>query len=96
MLGQSRQIQSTQTDIHPDLLHWVVQARNTYEFRKPIAPFNVDTFAVVCKWLGSLDTPWVLDSGCGTGHISLLLAKRNSTPRVVGVDRSAQRLRRTP
>lgn len=96
MLGQSRQIQSTQTGIHPDLLHWVIRARNTTEFRKPIASFNAEAFAVVCEWLGRLDTPWVLDSGCGTGHSSLLLAEQNPTLRVVGVDRSAHRLRRTP
>lgn len=90
----SRQVHSTQTGTHPDLAHWVNRARTG--FRKPIAAFNASAFAEVSHWLGEADTPWLLDSGCGTGHSSLFLAEQHPNLRVVGVDRSAHRLGKTP
>lgn len=90
----SRPVYSTQTGVHPDLLHWVNRARTG--FRKPIAPFNAEAFAKATQWLGSTHTPWILDSGCGTGHSSLCLAEQFPNCRVVGVDRSAHRLSKTP
>lgn len=38
----------------------------------------------------------VLDAGCGTGASTVVLAERDRTAFVVGVDRSAVRLRRAP
>jgi len=93
MLGDSRVITTNQLGSHPDLLHWVERARDA-QYRKPIARFNAEAFADLQHWLLNDPSPWILDSGCGTGLSSILLAQQFPQHRVVGVDRSEHRLRK--
>ncbi|MEV6642511.1 class I SAM-dependent methyltransferase [Amycolatopsis sp. NPDC051371] len=68
-------------------VHW---ARNRARYNAIVGAFNDDLFRVAAI------TPddHVLDVGCGTGHVTLLAARRAGRGHVVGVDLSAPMLER--
>lgn len=85
------QIQSTQTDVHASLVP-IVQKHLTHPWQQPIASH---TEAAFTKFLPKLDgrreALW-LDSGCGTGMSTIVLARANPDKLVIGVDKSQYRL----
>ena len=62
----------------------------------PMHEPSVDAFAAAAKWLDQIDEsgqrPLILDSGCGTGRSTCMLAHSNPEAAVIGVDRSEMRL----
>ena len=95
MPGNSRPVQSSQTDVHPDLAERV-QRHLTRPWRRPLARHNLDAYALLAAWRrerGSERPVW-LDSGCGTGRAAVTLALQHPERLVVGIDQSEQRLAR--
>ncbi|MFN2382279.1 MAG: tRNA (guanosine(46)-N(7))-methyltransferase TrmB [Guyparkeria sp.] len=91
--GLSRSVSSSQTAPHQDLHRQLIRHAQR-PFAKPIAAFNREAFDRVSRYLESIDRPLILDSGCGTGDSSRLLARRFPDHWIVGIDRSADRLYR--
>ncbi len=91
--GRSRSVRSIQTAPH-EALEAVVARHAASQFAKPIADYNRQAFDAVAGRLDRDARPLILDSGCGTGDSSRLLARRHPDHLVVGVDRSADRLSR--
>lgn len=91
--SRSRQVTSSQTAPHDDLERQL-RRHARRPFAKPIAAYNHEAFDRIAGQLAAIDRPLILDSGCGTGDSSRLLAYRYPDHWVVGVDRSADRLSR--
>lgn len=88
----SRVVLSNQQGMHPRL-DTVVRKHLATVHRKPPAPYSVEAMA---QWLARWDgqAALVLDSACGTGESTVLLARRHPKALVVGVDQSLERLGR--
>jgi len=87
----SRPVNSNQLHPHkklPALVHRHLGNRH----RKPIAGHSRAAFELLSSALESRARPLVLDSFCGTGHSTAILAERHPDHLVVGVDKSAHRL----
>lgn len=93
MFANSREVQSNQEGLHPDL-EKVVRRHLSSSWRAPLADFDREAFALAQAWRQSrgMDRPLMLDSGCGTGRSSVHLALANPEALVIGVDQSADRL----
>lgn len=87
----SRAIDSNQNAVHRQLLKVLKTHLNT-QYRKPISSSSRSTFSLIDKIRHELNRPLILDSGCGTGHASKLLAKANPDKLIIGVDKSSHRL----
>ncbi len=95
MFANSRSVTSNQTGIHSDLDR-VVRRHLQSPWRAPIADHDAQAFARLQQWRQAhgAERALILDSGCGTGRSSLLLARQQPEALVVGVDQSAVRLER--
>ena len=91
--GVSRSVTTSQTGPHDDLERQLRRHAQSL-FAKPIADYNREAFDRVTARMAAVDRPLVLDSGCGTGDSSRLLARHFPDHWVIGVDRSADRLSR--
>lgn len=93
MFANSREVQSNQDDLHPDL-EKVVRRHLSSRWQAPVADFDRDAFAQAHRWREAQGNvrPVMLDSGCGTGRSSVRLALANPEALVIGVDQSADRL----
>ncbi|MCU0989945.1 MAG: hypothetical protein MUE63_10260 [Xanthomonadales bacterium] len=99
--GRSRRVASRQQGVHPRL-GAVVDAHRAQAWRAPLHPPTVAAFAALqaelgAHWEGTLagrGTGLVLDSGCGTGDSTRQIARALPDCLVIGVDKSAARLRR--
>lgn len=91
----SSPVQSRQTEPHPKLVE-TVHKHARHPWRKPVADHSLRTFEALVRraeveaWAGRL----VLDTGCGTGMSTGVLARRFPDCVVLGVDKSQDRLRR--
>jgi hypothetical protein len=95
MYGNSRLPASAQTGVHGHLA-MLLDRHVKAPFRKPYADYNRSAFAasferfsVPCR-----GAPLILDSCCGVGESSHLLARAFPNHYVIGVDQSASRLAR--
>lgn len=87
-------MQSDQTGIHPDLASVVTKHCST-PWCKPIPDHTRRAFDAALGWLAERGSPpLVLDSFCGTGMSTALLADRHREAVVIGLDKSAHRLAR--
>lgn len=88
----SRLIESNQSGIHSQLAA-LVRKHATSEYLRPIPEFSQRAFAE-CEqlFLASGKERLILDSGCGTGESTVLLAQQHPAAFVLGFDRSAHRL----
>lgn len=93
MAGNSRQIDSNQNGIHEDLERRVLRYREA-PFRRPPAPHSRTAFAALKEVIDRTDRPLIVDSGCGTGRSTRLLAARYPEHLVIGIDKSLSRLSR--
>jgi len=91
--ANSRAVSSSQAWTHPRLPE-LVRRHLAQPWRKPVADFNRPAFAELERRLAANPQPLVLDSFCGTGQSTALLATRYPDHLVIGVDKSAQRLQR--
>ena len=96
MFGNSQPVTSNQNGPHADLLKTVERHCQT-RFRKPASPHTRQAFGqMLSHWHRMGQPPLVLDAGCGVGWSTLTLAQRHPDQLVIGVDQSAERLRRGP
>ncbi len=95
MYGNSRVPASTQTDIHPHLSMLVDRHAGT-SFLKPYADYNRAAFTASLERYQrtAAGGPLILDSCCGVGESSRILARAFPDHYVIGVDQSAVRLAR--
>jgi tRNA (guanine-N7-)-methyltransferase len=82
---------SDQQNPHPDLLS-VVRHHRAHPWRKPCPGHTLAAFDVLQNTLQEEPRSLVLDSFCGTGMSTALLAHHYPDSWVVGIDQSAHRL----
>ncbi|MCP4211408.1 MAG: SAM-dependent methyltransferase [Halieaceae bacterium] len=91
MLDISSPVNSNQTHLHPRLATVVQRHLHTLH-RAPISDYSRRAYAHAVEALVSNPRPLVIDSFCGTGHSTALLAQRHPDHYVIGIDKSAHRL----
>ncbi len=85
-------ILTDQSGPHPDLVA-VVKRHIHSTWRKPIPMHTVNAGAAALDWWHSQAAgPRILDSFCGTGMSTARLACQHPTARIIGIDKSADRL----
>jgi len=89
MYGNSRTVRSSQAHVHPRLAHEVSRHCAT-PWRAPSSPHVEAAADAIVAALAQ--RPLLLDSGCGDGSSTLVLARLHPAHLSVGVDRSAARL----
>jgi tRNA G46 methylase TrmB len=90
--GNSPTIQSAQDAPHRRLAE-TVERHLQHTWRQPIAEHSRRAFDKLCAWRSArASMPLVLDSGCGNGASTLVLAAVHSDCAVVGIDQSRARL----
>jgi tRNA G46 methylase TrmB len=94
MDGNSRSVTSPQQGPH-GRLEETVRRHMRSPWRRPVAAHTREAFAALDERLDR-SRPLVLDTGCGTGASSRILARRHPGAQVVGIDKSADRLARAP
>lgn len=93
MFNLSAPVASSQRLPHRKLQHKLSLYMNT-DYRNSIPKYAQDEFNRFTRVLDEKKPQIILDSGCGTGESSITLAKTNPHCLVVGVDKSANRMRR--
>ena len=91
MERSSRQVSTPQRTTHPRLRDLLLRHRAT-PWREPLAPHNARAIETLQERLENDDRALVLDSYCGTGQSTQLLALRYPECLVIGIDKSAHRL----
>ena len=94
MVGESRRVTSSQSGVHPRLIE-VAERHRRHPWRRSVAEHTRRAFDRLQAVLAQKTAPLVLDAGCGTGASTLALGRRFPDSWVIGVDRSAHRLRRS-
>lgn len=89
----SRAVRSSQADVHPRL-EALLDRHASRPWEQPFHAPTVAAFDALERLLGRPEKPLVLDSGCGTGESTRLIARAFPGRLVVGVDKSLARLRR--
>ena len=95
MPAESRPVKSNQPHTHQQLPA-LLQRHLNNTHRKPVAGHSLSSYALLENALRTNPRPLVMDSFCGTGHSTAILARRHPNHLVVGVDKSAHRLARHP
>ncbi len=93
MQGNSREVSSSQQGCH-EQLEAVVRKHLAQASRRPPAAHTVAAFESVHAQVEASGKPLVLDSYCGTGMSTALLAQRHADCLVIGIDKSAHRLQK--
>lgn len=91
MHSLSRQVTSSQRGLHPRLAATVLKHRDN-PWLKPAQPADKEALDTLEAVLSASNSPLILDSFCGTGMSTGLLARRHPECLVVGVDKSLHRL----
>lgn len=87
----SKEVESNQAGIHEDLEANVLRYLNS-EYRRPVAEHTRAAFAEASAFAAKFSAPIVLDSGCGTGESTAVLAYKFKNSPVIGIDKSEERL----
>ena len=87
----SRPVRSAQQEVHPRLAA-VVGAHLQNAWRAPLHPPTVAAFDALQAFLANESQGLVLDSGCGTGESTRLIARAWPDCMVIGIDKSVARL----
>ena len=90
----SRMVISKQKTIHPRL-ESVIGKHLSREWRQPLHPPSVTAFEALASLGVSGNERMVLDSGCGTGESTRLIARALPACLVIGLDKSLARMSRT-
>lgn len=94
MQKTSRVVSSSQTDVHKNLPS-IVNRHLLAQYQQPIRIFNLNIFEQIAAIKNNCNQPIILDSGCGTGESTRLIAREHPSSLVIGIDKSSQRLRRS-
>ena len=89
--GNSRAISTNQQGVH-EKLDDVVKKYKTSENLRPIGEHTQAAFNHVCEWLNGDFSNIILDSCCGVGESTANIANAYPKHRVIGLDKSAQRV----
>ena len=92
MQANSRRISSQQQRPHPDLHRLVTRHLDT-RWQRPLHTLTPPVLEALSDALAG-GRPLVLDSFCGTGHSTRILAQWHPDCTVIGVDKSSSRLAR--
>ncbi|WP_206483281.1 SAM-dependent methyltransferase [Thalassotalea sp. G2M2-11] len=90
-LGDSKAIITNQPDIHEKLLD-VAKKHLAHPSKKPFQSHTLEAFEQANQLVQAHQGEVILDSCCGVGQSTRLLAKRNPNALVIGVDKSAHRI----
>jgi len=83
---------SDQQDVHSDL-HRIVERHLQRPWIKPVPAHTEDAFEkAVIWWRQRGNRPLIIDSFCGTGMSTAMLAKHNPDACIIGLDKSSHRL----
>ena len=94
MFANSRQVFSSQTDLHEQLAI-LVERHRTAQFKKPVNEVNLQAYRqAIAIWDAAKRPALIIDSGCGVGISTLNLAQKFPKSFVIGIDQSADRLSR--
>ncbi len=91
MQASSRHVVSNQPGLHPRLARTVLRHLQ-HSHRSPLATHNQAAWENLLARLQADSRRLILDSFCGTGMSTALLAQRHPRHLVIGIDRSAHRL----
>jgi tRNA G46 methylase TrmB len=91
----SSPVRSSQSSLHPGLAT-LVQKHMTTKWRQPLHAPTVNAFTALMASGVNQGQKIVLDSGCGTGASTRLIAEHFLDCLVIGVDKSETRLRKLP
>lgn len=91
MQADSKPVSSNQPHIHRKLPA-VVRRHLANPSRKPVAEHSRRAFDLLLAKLAADPRPLVIDSFCGTGHSTGIIAQRHSDHLIVGIDKSSHRL----
>lgn len=92
-LGDSKEIITNQPGIHEKLAE-IVQKHLTHPSKKPFQAHTLEAFELANARVQCHQGEVILDSCCGVGQSTRLLAKRNPQALVIGIDKSAHRIER--
>ncbi len=95
MQATSKPISSNQAGPHPRLTE-IVRKHLGCAYQPPVSPHNLEAYTRLQDKLAAQQRPLILDSFCGTGQSTGILATQHPRHLVVGVDKSAHRLARGP
>ena len=84
-------LKTDQVAPHPDLAE-IVQHHQDHPWLKPCPAHTREAFEQLLERLHRDNRPLILDSFCGTGMSTALIARANPDALVVGIDQSAHRL----
>ena len=91
MQGNSKRVESNQEGLHPDL-EWAVLRHRDHAYLRPIAEHTRSAFAQASAWVLAHKRPVILDSGCGVGASTWIIAEKYPQCSVIGIDKSEFRL----
>ena len=89
----STSVYSNQSSIHDDLAK-LVQKHMASTWQEPTPPHDREAMKEIIALLKAHKGPLILDSFCGTGMSTAKLASQHPKALVIGIDKSADRLRR--
>ncbi|HCG96396.1 MAG TPA: methyltransferase [Halieaceae bacterium] len=89
----STNVHSNQSSIHDDLAR-LVQKHMASTWQEPTPPHDREAMKEIIALLKAHKGPLILDSFCGTGMSTAKLASQQPKALVIGIDKSADRLRR--
>jgi tRNA (guanine-N7-)-methyltransferase len=91
--GDSKAIVTNQPGIHEKLVE-IVTKHIAHPSQKPIQAHTQQAFDEINETVQAFSGEIILDSCCGVGQSTRLLAKQNPEALVIGVDKSAHRINR--
>jgi tRNA G46 methylase TrmB len=89
--GNSREIESGQVGVHENLAKLVTR-HLLHSTQKPYNQHTLEAFQEVQEWLGDWRGELILDSCCGVGESTAIIAQQHPQAKVIGVDKSALRI----
>ena len=88
--GNSRTVESDQLGVHQNL-EKLVSRHIKSPSQKPYNEHTLEAFSQAQQWLNGWQGPLIMDSCCGVGESTALIAKQHPQARVLGIDKSALR-----